>query len=385
MGEQRDVLWGQWFVNLVSMEQCMAMGTVSIDADQPDIALFSFQVGTWRYGRYCIEFKLSRGTSGGREEWTLNQQHYFTDADKTALTPQLKKALERVVIWFDDPVSANSFSGRWEMSDGARGHVTFTSLINPVSNYPRVACNDWQHYKQNIEQMPRPVYYYRGQESSTFRLETTFARARRTNMMRYHEHIRDVAKSFNERYDTSRNIDVGAHDLLWFIHLARHHEFPTPALDWSKNAYVAAYFAFSPESSVLPNGSTKSFVRVYQVIPPEEELGLNELSNHFYHHVPVEAFRSVPDDLNERSLAQEGILSVMNFQYLDVDLVAVNRMYRYRPTIDIVAFDIPFSEREVALTDLKTMGICKERLMPDDSAAFPGISRFFAEWKSRLF
>lgn len=105
-------------------------------------------------------------------------------------------------------------------------------------------------------------FLFRGHSNAEWSLETTLERQRPTLriLLDYYQAVM-VAKTqietFTsrswppldywtlseelERYDTLRNGQLPAYDLLVYL---RHHGFPSPLLDWTGSLYVAAFFAF---------------------------------------------------------------------------------------------------------------------------------------------
>ncbi|MBM4023713.1 MAG: FRG domain-containing protein, partial [Planctomycetes bacterium] len=104
---------------------------------------------------------------------------------------------------------------------------------------------------------------YRGQKSAGWALETTLEReggARQFTVHQYYEHAirhhrelesitgrtwplpsEDELRELFKRNADSLHASAPAYPYLVYL---RHHGFPSPLLDWSLSAYVAAYFAF---------------------------------------------------------------------------------------------------------------------------------------------
>jgi hypothetical protein len=133
----------------------------------------------------------------------------------------------------------------------------------------------WKEFSEEIEKISqqygthelagrqvRNQILYRGHSDSKWRLTTTLERFSNTDWsILLYLHVADLCKPELESYlDRSWNIpdwpelerslrerlksgyvSLPHYDYLVFL---RHHGFPSPLLDWSKSAYIAAFFAF---------------------------------------------------------------------------------------------------------------------------------------------
>jgi hypothetical protein len=107
---------------------------------------------------------------------------------------------------------------------------------------------------------------FRGQRSSSWRLETTLEQVRKRMLYRdYYQIIDKIRPQIESLMNTDWSIPpypdverlVTNYDelslALWagdrpayaYMAYLRHHGFPSPLLDWSRSLYVAAYFAFA--------------------------------------------------------------------------------------------------------------------------------------------
>lgn len=120
---------------------------------------------------------------------------------------------------------------------------------------------------------------FRGQSSSTWRLETTLERSAPPHFLKVQDYYRAISiakyqiESLTDRtwnildpHEYSRWLDkqdaFGLGQLPgddYMIHL-RHHGFPSPLLDWSQSPYVAAFFAFRNASDAASHVSIYAYL-----------------------------------------------------------------------------------------------------------------------------
>ena len=105
--------------------------------------------------------------------------------------------------------------------------------------------NKWDKFKTYVNRLERKRYVFRGQESSEWRLRTSFYRSGRSDLERYQaiDVNNDLNKLVSGLVQHTFDFNNPQH-YLSALHLAQHHGYPTPLLDWTWSPYVAAFFAF---------------------------------------------------------------------------------------------------------------------------------------------
>lgn len=103
-------------------------------------------------------------------------------------------------------------------------------------------------------------------------------------------------------------------DYYSLLSLAQHHGLPTRLMDWSRNPYVAAYFAASGCARMAVDGKRGSPLSVYALNikssllePPSKIAALEAM--YANHHVPYTTYHviAVPTQPNRNLLAQKGL------------------------------------------------------------------------------
>ena len=131
----------------------------------------------------------------------------------------------------------------------------------------------WEAFEKKIEEVNKFVSYqqlspidrtysrisyplFRGQSNTNWKLTTTLDRSvdHAWQCSAYHENLRiiekDIASCLSRQWDLEDWSEQN--DFLFsykpqtyeFMTYLRHHEFPSPLLDWTKSPYIAAFFAF---------------------------------------------------------------------------------------------------------------------------------------------
>ena len=146
--------------------------------------------------------------------------------------------------------------------------------------------NSWEEFlsqKDNIvaeyKDVRSPILW-RGQKDSSWNLASTLERKKTSvSMSAYYRLIRRVKPSIEtvteQKWDLATHADVEIYcadydryafqDLPGYEYMThlRHHGFPTPLLDWSSSAFVAAFFAFH-------NCSEQSRIGIFSYIERKE-------------------------------------------------------------------------------------------------------------------
>jgi hypothetical protein len=103
-----------------------------------------------------------------------------------------------------------------------------------------------------------PYPLFRGQSDSSWRLITTLDRIREkiccfeyhSIMERVKSHVESVTGMYWDlpRFKESDGVPMPPEGYPFMVYL-RHHQFPSPLLDWTRSQYIAAFFAFSDAQS----------------------------------------------------------------------------------------------------------------------------------------
>jgi hypothetical protein len=156
-----------------------------------------------------------------------------------------------------------------------------------------------------------------------------------------------------------------------FFNLLQHHGYPTPLLDWSHSPYVAAFFAFRDR----PIGySENEFVRIYKFNNQEWQKRYQQIQNLDppFPHLSVMEFIAID---NPRLVPQQAVTTVTNIH--DIEAYILEKEAEIGVRI-LEAIDIPASERELAMHDLRFMGITA-------GSMFPGIDGVCEDLRERNF
>lgn len=140
--------------------------------------------------------------------------------------------------------------------------------------------NSWEEFEQHIEELARKrsericqtgyhisEYLFRGQSDNEFKLITTLERYtnRLLTLKDYYKIIHATKPQIETYTDTrwripslsnyvarlekSGMLPLGEFPAYEYFVYLRHHGFPSPLLDWTRSAFVAAYFAFRDVNS----------------------------------------------------------------------------------------------------------------------------------------
>lgn len=271
--------------------------------------------------------------------------------------------------WTDSELSL-----KWKTDIGTDGSATLPkSKSSDPSEYKSEQVT-WDEFKLIVSAFESRRYIFRGQRRP-WRLRTAFHRTGRANLARFR--LEDIPIVSRHLSGLTRHVfnflvpdEYGS-----FLNLIQHHGYPTPLLDWTYSAYVAAFFAYR---EVTPNdlrcASIDDKVRILvfdqkawrQTYP--QLLRLQELHEHFSLLEPhaIENARMIP---------QQSIVSVTNVD--DIETYIRGRE-RDQSTTFLRAFDIPLVLRNDVMRELSFMGVTA-------GALFPGIDGACEELRERHF
>jgi len=228
----------------------------------------------------------------------------------------------------------------------------------------------WSEFKEFISGMESSKYLFRGQKES-WRLRTTFHRGERYRINEFTD--KDV-KQLHQRlsaitthyFDLTVPTQNGA-----FFNLLQHHGYPTPLLDWSYSPYVSAFFAFRS----WPLGyEGEEYIRIYIFDNEAWQQKYKQIQNLSppYPHLSIIEFISID---NPRLVPQQAVTTATNID--DIEAYILDK--QEKDGINYIrAIDIPANEREVAMRELRFMGITA-------GSMFPSIDGVCEELRERYF
>ncbi len=213
----------------------------------------------------------------------------------------------------------------------------------------------WLDFKRDIQRYSsmelskRRTFIFRGHGDSRWKLNSTLDRIKPDISDSERDHLlRDILTDFNKETIALGvdGFDPPADPIGWET-LARHHGLPTTMIDWTESPYVAAYFAFS---SIPKSGAKHASVWClslaafgkdspdYRLIRWDENIGIPK-----------------------RMIEQRGLLLKINSNIRAMEESLSANLYRW---------NLPISDRDLAMNDLDEMLVNSRKLMLDiDGAA----------------
>jgi FRG domain len=252
--------------------------------------------------------------------------------------------------------------------------VTFSAVLDKPSDRDESKIQgrkmSWNDFKLHISSISKFNYLFRGQQKP-WSLCTSFHRRGRYRMS---EFISKDVKQLHQRLSaiTTHFFDLTVPDQNGaFFNLLQHHGYPTPLLDWSHSPYVAAFFAFRDR----PIGyDGEEVVRIYVFNNQEWQNRYRQIQNLDppFPHLSVMEFIAID---NPRLVPQQSVTTVTNLH--DIEAYVLSKEYETGVRF-LDAIDIPANEREVAMRELRFMGITA-------GSMFPSIDGVCEELRERNF
>lgn len=228
---------------------------------------------------------------------------------------------------------------------------------------------NWSDFKEYVSSLARDTYFFRGQKKP-WKLQTSFHRRERYCLDSYlnfdvpklHKRLSSLTKHYFNLQVPEQN---GA-----FFNLLQHHGYPTPLLDWSHSPYVSAFFAFR-DWEIGYQGSEDVRIYIFNSAAWQKYTQF-QILNPPIPHLSIMDFVSMD---NQRIVPQQAITTVTNISDIEHYLLSKGDEMN---TDFIVAIDIPAKEREMAMQDLRYMGITA-------GSMFPGLDGACEEMKEMFF
>jgi hypothetical protein len=258
----------------------------------------------------------------------------------------------------------------WNTSMGGSGHASIIASKSKTPSELGAPLKTWNEFKLFADSQKYRKTVFRGQEQP-WRLRTAFHRSNRFDLGRFVDE--DLPRLFNALAGRTRhfyNLNDPKENAS-FLHLAQHHGYPTPLLDWTFSPYVAAFCAFRKVTKPFPEAPN---VRIFMFDHVQWMNDWVPVLNWASPTLHVSAIEILTID-NERAGPQQALSLLTNLDdpetYIRVKEIAQGKTY-------LSAVDIQASEREVAMVDLARMGISA-------GSMFPGIDGACEELKERMF
>jgi hypothetical protein len=347
---------GQWIGRLQSQTAAPGWAVVELDPVAEGAVGRAYQIpDDPEVPSVMVELNFPRGIAGRHN---LQQAPIYTfhpsrgEVFPRDRMPELFPnawAAEAIDLEIDFSGDHLEFGFRTPASDG-KGRlrrVPHTVPPQPADNLMR-----WPEFvafasKENSGQI------FRGQ-SAPHRLRTSFHRSPRKDLVRYRlvdipEIYRSLACQLRTYFDLLNPEHTGS-----FYSLIQHHGYPTPLLDWTYSPFVAAFFAFERLDR------SASHVRIFVF---DRDSWVADLPQ-----IPLVTFTaphfSMVDVLsleNSRMVPQQATAALTNVDdieyYIQYHEVVHGKKYLHR-------IDIPVSDRDIALAQLRLMGITAGSLFP---------------------
>jgi hypothetical protein len=235
-----------------------------------------------------------------------------------------------------------------------------TQAGNPSTYSPEPTVTNWNEFKAFVDQLEPDRYIFRGQENSGWRLRTSFHRAHRANLERFlGEDVPRLLKHLTARTSHVFNI-TNPQEHGAFVSLVQHHGYPTPLLDWTRSAFVGAYFAFRKiKDSTAIDASPEDKVRIF-VFDNEQWCKLPQIPK----LAPTRPHVSLLDALaieNTRMIPQQALSTITNVDDIESYIQEVEKTMKMRY---LRVIDLPVRERPSVMNELRQMGITAGSMFP---------------------
>lgn len=262
----------------------------------------------------------------------------------------------------------------WLTDIGTKGEgILRRSDANRSSELVPIDVQTWDDFRRYFSSLEQYRYIYRGQENNLWRLQTSFHRTDRSDLVRYlnldipalHQNITSLTRHF---FNLADPIQHGA-----FVNLVQHHGYPTPLLDWTFSPFIAAYFAFKRAIPPFIHEDPEAKVRILMFDAQKWREDWNQLQKVAPARPHFSLFQAAALE-NPRMVPQQALSSVTNMEDIE-EYIATKETDGKRY---LFAVDLPVKERVEVLKELSSMGITS-------GALFPGLDGTCGQLKDRFF
>lgn len=269
---------------------------------------------------------------------------------------------------------------------GAQLQLSWTTNLNTVGSCKlkqsdsskksklKAKKTNWEGFKKYIGKLEGRRYLFRGQKNAS-RLRTSFHRTGRADVERFvSEDVQMLHKHLSARTKHVFNLDIGNENGAFF-NLVQHHGYPTPLLDWTYSPFVAAYFAYrNVDRDSINKATVKDKIRIFLF----DQAAWKETYQQHFHlaianfHLSIGEFMAIE---NERMIPQQAATTVTNIDDIEsyIQTLEINSNKKY-----LQAFDLPLTEKDKVIQELRYMGITA-------GSMFPGLDGACEELKDRNF
>ena len=365
-------LVGQWIGKMFDGTN-YGLVTLNIDSDTPNVGvILAYDDDTERASTISdIQLEIEGKTVSARlSNFTFHAHAWHTQADFVPLQNSIPSSAT-LTGEIDDNLT---ITGDWESDIGTKGRFILNcSEPSRIFEVTPDSIISWKDFREKAlsEDMLSGNLIFRGQKSSDFALTTHFHRLGRRNMRRffydlgYLQHA--VAATQNRKLDLNN-----PEEFTELMFLGQHHGFPTPLLDWSFSPFVAAFFAFK---DVEKNKSTAGYARVFVFDRAVwQSIGLPAVDSVLDPRPALRNLEVLSRD-NLRATPQQSIVMFSNMADIEncikhFEGISGRKIIQY--------FDIPYSERNIVMAELRHMGITH-------SSMFPGLDGACQALREKLF
>ena len=382
---KQEPLFGQWIgkfsgeSNKEGQSVFPGNATFSIEYDRPNFGFACIDQGDQIHGsRKNFEITIDGNKFSGRAtftsafDWKTNEVIPVEESIKrqASVVKDLFYATELTVRdgFIDNQTLTCPFSGGYK-DIKIKGKFEGRKLSQNEPSPPNER-KTWEQFKIYVSKLIQDgkEFIFRGQPSNQHRLNTSFHRERRYDLLRYEtEACEQLVQQINaisaRQYDRKNPVEFGA-----LLSLAQHHGFPTPLLDWSKSPYIAAYFAFENHSQFPEK---ENDIRIYVFDSKTWQQDTTQAA-HLADPRLVVTVREFVASNNPRHLPQQSVHTYSNIEDIEA-WIRLKEKEKGKSYLTII--DIPRAERRYAMQDLAYMGVTAGTLFP----GFDGVCRSLKE------